>query len=380
MTKDHLADIESHRFTLVDAIRGVAACAVVARHLFFNDSMGPRLEQILPLPIQLLSIWGAAGVYAFFVLSGFVIAHSLRFNALTPAAIGNFALRRQLRLDPPYWAVIALVMLSTLLAPQVLRNLGIGGVLANFFYLQFIVGKPSLVNVAWTLCLEIQFYIVFVALLWLARNRSGERAPFNASPAAIALLLVSAIAALTLVHFRFYLAYFVSYWHYFALGVVIYWALRGALHARWAALYVALCGVSMVLSDWHGINRRFIWHSLSLTAMLVALATALLLWWAGTHGQLARWGDNRVLQYLGRISYSLYLIHPLIVQNAIRVSNHLPQTVGVALLFWLITPLVCVGLAHLLYRLVEAPSVKWSARFKPKRRDAALEEVAVPAV
>ena len=217
---------------------------------------------------------------------------------------------------------------------------------------------------AWTLCLEIQFYIVFVGLLWLSRNRRSERAEHNASPAAVALLLASAIFCMALVHFQFFKAFFLSYWHYFALGVVIYWTLRGAISHRWATVYIGLFALSTVLSDWHGINKFGTSHSLSFTGMLVGLATALLLWWAGTHGTLATWGDKRILQYLGRISYSLYLIHPLVIECAKRLNAHLPHTPGLALLYWIITPPICIGFAHLLHIAVERPSVSWATRLK----------------
>ena len=122
------------------------------------------------------------------------------------------------------------------------------------------------------------------------------------------------------------------------------------------------------MSDWHGINKFGTSHSLSLTGMAVGLATALLLWYAGTHGTLASWGKNNVLQYLGRISYSLYLIHPLIIAWAKRVNVHLPHTPALTLLYWLITPLICVGVAHLLHIAVERPSVNWAARLKGRQQ------------
>ena len=369
MSKDYLSETSVQRFTLVDAIRGVAAFAVLFRHLFKNSVFGPRLEEILPLPIQLLSVWGAAGVYAFFVISGFVIAHSLRSNPLTRAGISNFALRRQLRLDPPYWAMIIVTLLVTLL----LRNSSLSefsfkNILINMFYLQGILKVDSIVSVAWTLCLEIQFYIIFIGLLWLTRNRNTARHDLNATPTAGALILASGIFCLALIQFRSFQAYFVSYWHYFALGVIVYWGLRGALNTRLVYAYFGLFALKMVFSNWHGINDFSTKHSLSGTAMLVGLGTALLLWWAGTHGQLPHWGKQRILQYLGRISYSLYLTHPLIVLLMLRVVSRLPQSALIAWAFWFSIPLVCIGFAHLFYLAFEKPSVAFAARLKGANR------------
>ena len=364
MAKDYLASLQGQRFALVDAIRGIAACAVVARHLFYNETMGPRLETVLPTLLQTLSIWGAAGVYAFFIISGFVIAHSLRDNPLTRAGIGNFAVRRQLRLDPPYWATIALIILTGAPSFSVLKSLGARDFIANIFYLQYIAGAPSVVNVAWTLCMEIQFYIAFVGLLWLCRNRRNPRAQHNATPAAVALIMASGLVCLALTHLYFFKAYFVSYWHYFALGVVVYWGLRGAIQTRWFAIYLGLFALGTVAANWHGINEFGTLHSLSFTGMAVGLATALLLCYAGLRGTLATWGNARFLQYLGRVSYSLYLIHPLIIEWAYRVDGHLPKTPALALIYWLVTPPICLGFAHLLYVWVERPSVGWAAQLK----------------
>ena len=49
---------------------------------------------------------GHLGVEVFFVLSGFVITHALRPLRMCPSVVGRFVLRRSIRLDPAYWAVL----------------------------------------------------------------------------------------------------------------------------------------------------------------------------------------------------------------------------------------------------------------------------------
>ena len=375
MPQDHLADLHKQRFTLIDAIRGVAACAVVFRHLFFNSHLGPALQKIFPMPLQVLSIWGAAGVYAFFVLSGFVIAHSLRRNDLSSRDIGNFALRRQLRLDPPYWIVIALTLLLGVLSTGGFSGLSLGAIIANLFYVQNIVHAPAIVNVAWTLCLEIQFYLIFVGILWLASRlrqtrpddapRAPRATPFVA-PLAPYLVFGLAVVGMAVLFRRFYGNYFVAYWHYFALGVTVYWGLRGTISPRLVGIYLALFALKMVVSvsNWHDINGFGPKHSLSFTGMAVGLATALLIWRAGTRGQLARWGDQPILQWLGRISYSLYLIHPLVLAVVFRLADRAPGSVGLALFYWFISMPLSLGCAVLLNRAVELPSIAFAARLR----------------
>ena len=341
----------------------------MVRHLFYNTHLGPGLEKTFPLPLQLLSIWGAAGVYAFFVLSGFVIAHSLRHNDLSARDIGNFALRRQLRLDPPYWAAIILTLLVGALGVGEF-NTGPVALVANMLYVPGLVHAHPIINVYWTLKLEIQFYIGFVLILWLARRlargKSGAAdspTPFVA-PLAAPLVFGLALLGMAILFRHFYSSLLIAYWHYFALGILVYWGLRGTINARWVGIYLALFALKMVFSDWHGINDFGTGHSISFTGMAVGLATALLIGRAGTRGQLARWGDNPILQWLGRVSYSLYLIHPLALSVMFRLTERAPASAGLALLCWFVSILLSLLCAWALNRAVEMPSVRFAARLR----------------
>src|SRR5471030_2381991 len=96
----------SQRMPALDAIRGVACLAVVWYHVYCFSA----LPQLLKLPswIDRIIRHGFLGVEVFFVLSGVVIALSILGDRITWAYLGRFALRRSLRLDPPYWAALVL--------------------------------------------------------------------------------------------------------------------------------------------------------------------------------------------------------------------------------------------------------------------------------
>src|SRR3712207_5527361 len=101
---------ERKRFSFIDGLRGLAALSLVIYHAAVA---GPVTELLAALPRWVAwSIEHSAGirVAVFFVLSGFVIAYSLDGKAVTMHMVGRFALRRSLRLDPPYWAAIALTI------------------------------------------------------------------------------------------------------------------------------------------------------------------------------------------------------------------------------------------------------------------------------
>jgi len=81
----------------------------------------------------------------FFVLSGFVIAHSLNGRTMSLPDIGVFMLKRSLRLDPPYWVAIAVAVSFSMLASLAVRDrtadeFSFGQIVAHIFYLQDILG------------------------------------------------------------------------------------------------------------------------------------------------------------------------------------------------------------------------------------------------
>ena len=97
-TERHSADrLGGRRFAFVDALRGIAAVGVAAYHI---DRYGPlpgAAASVVPKFVNSALHHGWVGVQMFFVISGFVIAYTLRGARVTPRYLGNFALRRSLQ-------------------------------------------------------------------------------------------------------------------------------------------------------------------------------------------------------------------------------------------------------------------------------------------
>src|SRR5262245_16766245 len=90
------------RFLYIDALRGIAALLVVWSHIDMGNHTRELLDRMPAVPRWIVE-HGFVGVAIFFVLSGFVIAHSVERNEVTWRYLGRFMLRRSIRLDPPYW-------------------------------------------------------------------------------------------------------------------------------------------------------------------------------------------------------------------------------------------------------------------------------------
>ena len=103
------ATVSKPRFVLIDAMRGFGALGVMIYHLCVMSALTPAISRALGTWKEVLEV-GQYGVQIFFVISGFVIAHTLRDYKPSRVAAWNFIIRRQLRLDPPYWAVLCLTL------------------------------------------------------------------------------------------------------------------------------------------------------------------------------------------------------------------------------------------------------------------------------
>jgi peptidoglycan/LPS O-acetylase OafA/YrhL len=289
-----------NRYVFVDAMRGVAAVGVVVSHLVLFRWLFKSTDVGLFRIIGDAALFGARGVQIFFVISGFVIAHSIRQTTPDASGIGNFILRRQVRLDLPYWAAIALVLFMAAIEglmpfirhPEQLPTLGT--LLLNMSYLHLIFDRHPVVDVAWTLCIEIQFYLFFMLLLALTARRPVAE---KISRATLGAVFVTGVGFLAFNpapgNVR---PWMVHYWPYFAAGTLAYWSVR-----RWIPLWVFPVFCVPFASSW-------LWADFP-SCIVTGLTTAASLYLLGLNGKLTALGGGYVFTYLGRISYSLYLVH-----------------------------------------------------------------------
>lgn len=223
---------------------------VLLFHLFRNAPQTALLAGTLPLPIQFISDYSRSGVAIFFVISGFVIAHTTRGLGADWREAGRFIARRQVRLDPPYYAMVVLVLIAEFVERRipglVYQTRSLRDVAANFAYLQGFVGASPVLGVAWTLCLEVQFYLVVV----LIRLVAGHRAPARWSGSSRVRLMVTALTVLSaLLPFSGIEtgAWFIGTWWMFGLGMLVYWATVGELSTLSIAAALATVTVSQML-------------------------------------------------------------------------------------------------------------------------------------
>lgn len=345
------------RFLFLDGVRGIAAVLIALFH-FNNQWVSPTYKEFTPLiPAPIWAVWRHLdlGVEIFFVISGFVIAHSLWGKSVSAGFVGNFIARFMTRLSPPYWAVLFVTMAwPYLVFPSLVVGFfaafgGWTGLLINMFYLPDVLSRPRMVPVAWTVFLEVQFYLAFIGMLWL--GALGDRRSPKLGHVMIALPF-GVLTALSLAHWLRIGSYdFPGHWWTFASGSIVYAALRLRWRAGWIVGFVMLLTAASI-----GANEPR-------SGMVAASCAGIFL--VASIGKLQTWLAWPTLQYLGRISYSLYLVHiPVGVATIATVQrfgdvSHTSLTTGVfgALL-------MAILVADLLNRAVEMPAARLSARMR----------------
>ena len=354
------------RLVFANQLRGVAAMFVVASHLvgvfWLMDgflqvaTVTPALPGPVP-PFVLATVvrWfqpGPFGVGLFFLISGLVVPISLEKHSA-----GSFLLARALRIYPTYVAGVALQVLLLLGASWVWgRSFPYGAktVLANALLVQDLAGQPSIDLVNWTLVIELHFYLLVGVLA--APLRRGRLAAV-VGPAVAACVLAwgsSWLYPVDVPPAPTSLLYVVSSELPFLVllltGVLFNYHVRGRLGTAGLVGGVAAFAVMMAFAWWFSVLRA------QFNSVLINYGYALVLFGAAyaLRGFVRR---NRVLDGLAAVSYPLYCVHAVlgyVVMKALMLGAHLPYALALPG-----AVLCAVGVAAVLHRAIERPSIGW---------------------
>lgn len=345
----------AQRSRSIDAVRGLAAMAVLLFHVFHElaaTSAHPGLVTILFTDILDL---GKAGVFLFFAVSGFLVPASL--DPSKPEPVRAFLISRLFRLYPVYWLSIAAacVVFAATGAPAP----DFATVAINLTMMQQFVGVPNVMGSYWTLQIELIFYGLCV-LVFVAGRLQSLRFVERAATAAM-MLAVGMAATRWATHWKLPVAI------PFALAFMLFgcvwrqhiWTAQPGAKAAALRLLMRLALtiplVSVLAYDFDAGGGET-WHRYAITYATALLGFVVLT----STGQLRL----RAAAYVGRISYPIYLLAPLV---QLSLSTAFPDFRTEALLP-LSVAFTTTALAALIHRLLEQPMVRTGSLLRAGNR------------
>lgn len=315
----------SPRLPLIDAFKAIASQLIVLHHLSIYGPLSETMHRMAPNVFGWLGNDARIAVQVFLVIGGFLAANSLApEGALTTYRPFELIKKRYFKLAIPFIAAILVCLVASALARTLLTDEAIPNrptlwqFMAHAALLHGVLGFDSLSAGAWYIAIDFQLFVLLLVFLWAGRITAPKQAAHSA------FLLISISVCLSLFHFNrdadwdnWAIYFFGAY----GIGALSFWCAKRNHGLIWLSV-IALTVVAALIIDFR-------------SRILIALLTALMLGIGRRSGILEKWPNNDLLAWLGKISYSVFLIHfPLIlVSNAIFA--HVRPTAPTSILCWM---------------------------------------------
>jgi peptidoglycan/LPS O-acetylase OafA/YrhL len=344
--RENKDDFEMIYLRGLNGIRAIAAIAVLVDHI--NGGLGMFNLTILPK-----TELAAYGVTFFFSLSGFLITYLLLIEkGQGDISIGNFYVRRILRIWPLYFLLILIALCYQYQS----------GLLYYIFMLPnipYVFGGTIIpLGHYWSLGVEEQFYLFWPWGLKYIRN------------VLVFLIAVILITLLVKLGFRIFYGGWSSQYGFLyllrfdcmAIGGLGAWLIfnkRSIVEHRYFGYWVI---VSWILFGFVAINR---FHLISIIDHeIIALATTAIILDQAFGKKLIFNLEKPALEYLGKISFGIYMFNPFIIFFMAKVLKGLTiQSSLKCVLAYVSVFAATILVAHISYYFFEKPILSLKSRF-----------------
>jgi peptidoglycan/LPS O-acetylase OafA/YrhL len=219
-------------------------------------------------------------------------------------------------------------------------------ILAHVFFLHKILGYDSLSAGLWFVGVNFQLSLVFVGMLFLREKMASALPPGSEVPTATMIMIGWILAASSLFYFNIgdrWDNWFIYFYAHFFLGVLVFYGLEDNQTQILLGMYALMVVVALAC------NFRL--------QLVVTLFTGLVLYGGGKLGIMDRWPRSRVIDYLGRTSYSLFLVHfPVLVVVATLWAWMGWTDPWIAVAGLVVAYLASLAASFVFHRVVEVPA------------------------
>lgn len=307
----------------INGLRGIAALMVTLFHFskgfFDEDSI-----------VRNIFRFGWTGVEIFFVISGFVITWSMINSNYKFQNFLTFLLKRLIRIEPPYlFSIIIIISLNYLSSLFSSYNgpafsFDISNILLHIGYLVRLFDATWFNPVYWSLEIEFHFYLIIALVIPLLIHNKRIIQIISLTILLLGIFLKSDFTPLF------------KYIDIFLIGIVIalFKAHKFPLYLFYSFVFVIT--VSILLQ-----------HNWIISIVVITTATIILY-----KDSIL---NHTIFSYLGKISYSLYLLHVPIGGRIINLAKRFDLDELGKILVLILTLFSSIGIAHLFYHFIERP-------------------------
>ncbi len=342
--------MESKKFGYIDSLRGIAILLVIWVHIgvvLNNTTLYFPTDSFL---FQFI-LSGQYGVQLFFVVSAFTLMISYYNRITEDHATRNFFIRRFFRIAPMYYLAIAYFTLDKYLQYDFsnFSEVPIRSLLSNLFFYNALIPEHinNYVPGGWSVSVEFMFYLLMPIICCKVRN-------FDSAVKLFAITFVIALIANLYIVENTYYPYFKSYnfivqLPIFPMGIATYFYLRDK---------------QVKLSKWSwGLIAIAIWTACFLVIpkhLYFGLFFAILL--IIQEKYRLKVFSNKLLVMIGKVSFSMYLVHFAVIfmfnrfdfNDIITVDSYGSALLNFILMYILVVTITFV-VSNVTYRAIEIP-------------------------
>jgi peptidoglycan/LPS O-acetylase OafA/YrhL len=316
---------------VLESLRAFAATSVCLYHFVCTTTDYVHNKSVL----NIFSL-GEFGVHLFFVISGFIIPLSMYRARYEIKHFFTFLWKRLLRLEPPYLISIIVASILLLLRLHFYGSTGKGELTGErlFLHIGYLVPFTDdhrlwINQVYWTLAIEFQYYLA-MALLFIPLVRGNLW---------VRICIYSSFILLSFVHVN---AFLPAWLPVFGIGILLFleYIKRISTLEFWIAI-IAMFAITFWRIQFGGI-------------LYIILGFVMIYKFKHI--------NTTIGNFLGHISYSFYLFHPLIGGTIINVLSHEYNTPFEKIMVFTVGFILTVFGSYIMYLLVE----KWSRKLSKK--------------
>jgi peptidoglycan/LPS O-acetylase OafA/YrhL len=340
----------------LDGLRGVAALAVMVFHFFLTSELTRSLKDLELY--KSITEFGQHGVTLFFVLSGFVISRILFNKKGKEGYFGDFYKRRALRIFPLYYLYLIVFFYVFPYFIKGAPNTDFSKQLPVYLYLQNMRWLTCFDSIGpghyWSLAVEEHFYLVWPLIVWLVpyRNMKG-------------LIIVLIILGLPLKYYFVRNDIDINYNTFARFDQILLGSFLAVLERdnkfqvskiNFKTIFIALLGLFITgalvykfQNLFPTVKTLFKYNILGLFFFFIIF----LLIFTNRNHVFNKFLESKPLQYLGKISYGLYVWHMLALSITVYFGIQLTS------INFLIALMITILLAHISYFYYESFFLKF---------------------